>query len=65
MLALRQFMFERVYLAPHAAAEHRRAATVVRKIFDHLIDRGEPVQEATDYVAGMTDRFALWYAEEL
>jgi dGTPase len=65
MLALREFMFERVYLAPHAAAEHQRAASVVRRIFDHLIDRGDPAQDVTDYIAGMTDRFALSYAEEL
>jgi dGTPase len=65
MLALREFMFERVYLARHAAAEHQRAASIVRKIFDHLVDRGEPVQEVTDYIAGMTDRFALSYVETL
>jgi dGTPase len=65
MLALREFMFERVYLAPHAAGEHQRAASVVRRIFDHLIERGDDVQDVTDYIAGMTDRFALSYAEEL
>ncbi len=63
MLALRSFMFERVYLAPHAAAEHRRAHAVVRKIFDHLVERGDGVDEIVDYIAGMTDRFALQYAE--
>jgi dGTPase len=65
MLSLREFMFERVYLGPHAAAEHRRAVAIVRRIFGHLIDRGQPVQEVTDYVAGMTDRFALSYVETL
>jgi dGTPase len=65
MLALRSFMFERVYLAPHAAAEHRRAHAVVRKIFDHLVERGDGVDEIVDYIAGMTDRFALHYAEAL
>jgi dGTPase len=65
MHSLREFMFERVYLGPSAAAEHRRVAAVVRTIFDHLIARGEPAQEATDYVAGMTDRFALTFAESL
>ncbi len=65
MLSLREFMFERVYLGPHATAEHQRAHAVVRKIFDHLIERGDPVQSVTDYVAGMTDRFALSYAEQL
>ena len=30
-----------------------------------LVARGDPVQDVTDYVAGMTDRFALSYAESL
>ena len=65
MLSLRDFMFERVYLGPHSASEHQRALAIVRRIFDHLVDRGDPVQEVTDYVAGMTDRFALSFAETL
>jgi dGTPase len=65
MLALRRFMFERVYFAPQAQSDNARAKAVVRAIFEHLIDRGEPVQDVTDYVAGMTDRFALAYAAEL
>jgi dGTPase len=65
MHALREFMFERVYLGPYGSSEHRRAVAIVRRIFDHLLDRGDDVQEATDYVAGMTDRFALSYAETL
>ncbi len=65
LLALRRFMFERVYLGPHAAAEHARAHAVIQRIFTHLVDRGESAEAATDYVAGMTDRFALAYAAEL
>jgi dGTPase len=65
MLALRAFMFERVYLGPQAAPEHARAHEVVRRIFEHLIERGDEVDEAVDYVAGMTDRFALDYADSL
>ncbi len=65
MLALRRFMFERVYLAPQARSDNARAQAVVRAIFEHLIDKGEPVQDVTDYVAGMTDRFALAFAAEL
>src|SRR2546421_618983 len=61
MLALRSFMFERVYLGPHAAAEHQRARVTVRRIFEHLVDRGDSPAQATDYLAGMTDRFALAY----
>jgi dGTP triphosphohydrolase len=58
-------MFERVYLGPQAAPEHERAHEVVRRIFDHLVESGEHVDEVVDYVAGMTDRFALDYAESL
>jgi dGTPase len=65
MLTLRSFMFERVYLGEDARAEHVRARAAVRQIFDHLVERGDPVDDAIDYVAGMTDRFALGYAESL
>jgi dGTPase len=73
MLSLRSFMFDRVYLGPHVAPEHRRAERVVRAIFDHLYDdperlppgEGDLHERISDYVAGMTDRFALAYAERL
>jgi dGTPase len=66
MLALRAFMFERVYLGPHAEDEHRRIRATVRRIFEHLVDeRGDDLERATDYLAGMTDRFALSFAAEL
>jgi dGTPase len=63
MLALRSFMFEHVYLVEDARAEHSRARATVRRIFDHLVGRGDPIDEVIDYVAGMTDRFALSYAD--
>jgi dGTPase len=70
MLSLRSFMFERVYLGPRAGVEHASAHDVVTRIFDHLLERpelvpgghGDEVERVTDYVAGMTDRFALAYA---
>jgi len=65
MLALRAFMFERVYLAPEARAEHERARLVVQRIFDHLDARGDEPEEIVGFVAGMTDRFALQFADEL
>jgi len=65
MLSLRAFMFEHVYLGPQVEPEHRRAREVIRRVFDHLIARGDDVDEAIDYVAGMTDRFALTFAETL
>ncbi len=65
MLALRSFMFERVYLGEASRAEHEHARATVRRIFEHLIERGDDVDDVIDYVAGMTDRFALSYAESL
>jgi dGTPase len=66
MLALRSFMFERVYLGPHTSAEHAMIDVTIRRIFAHLVDeRGDDIEQATDYLAGMTDRFALAYAAEL
>jgi dGTPase len=65
MLALREFMFERVYLAPETRPEHERARAAIRRIFDHLAARGDGPGEITEFVAGMTDRFALSYADEL
>jgi dGTPase len=65
MLSLRAFMFERVYLGPHTAQEHTRARETVRKIFDHLANRGDSPAEIVDYLSGMTDRFALAYAESI
>jgi dGTPase len=70
MLALRSFMFERVYLGPLVEPEHRRAGEVVEQIVDTLVidparlpsGAGELADRVVDYVAGMTDRFALEYA---
>ena len=65
MMTLRSFMFERVYLADAARAEHARARATVHRIVEHLLARDEPIEDVIDYVAGMTDRFALSYAESL
>jgi dGTPase len=65
MLSLRAFMFERVYLGPQVAPEHERADAAVHAIFDHLAARGDDADEIVDYIAGMTDRFALAYAGSL
>ncbi|MGL6278729.1 MAG: deoxyguanosinetriphosphate triphosphohydrolase [Gaiella sp.] len=73
MLSLRAFMFDRVYLGAHVEPEHRHAREVVHALFDALVaepDRlppGEGVlaDRVVDYLAGMTDRFALAYAARL
>jgi dGTPase len=65
MLALRAFMFEQVYLGPQTKAEHDRARATVRRIFDVLVDRGGDPTDVTEFIAGMTDRYALEYAAAL
>ena len=58
MLSLRAFMFDRVYMQQ----EHALIRADIRRIFDDLVDvQGYSVEDATDYIAGMTDRFALAY----
>ncbi len=63
--SLRAFMFERVYLGPETRGEHERARATVRRIFDALADRGDPPEQITEFIAGMTDRYALEYAQAL
>jgi dGTPase len=65
MLALRSFMFERVYLGPHAQREQERARATVRQIFEQLAQRGEEPEQIVEFIAGMTDRFALSYVADL
>jgi dGTPase len=74
MLSLREFMFEHVYLGPHTREQHEQAEAVIGQIFEHLVEHpdeipegqgGELADRIADYVAGMTDRFALTYAERL
>jgi dGTP triphosphohydrolase len=65
MLALRSFMFEHVYLGEHARGEHVRAHETIAKVFVHLVDRGKSEDEIRSFVSGMTDRFALAYAESI
>jgi dGTPase len=75
MDALREFMFERVYLGPEARREHAKIELVVRSLFEHYcahpeeiplsIPAGQVEQRVTDYLAGMTDRFCIRAFEEL
>jgi dGTPase len=67
MLRLRAFMFERVYLGPIARAEHAKIERVVQGLFDWYCEHPEELPESefeladrvTDWLAGMTDRFAI------
>jgi len=75
MLALRTFLFERVYGQGPLRAEADRAKFVVGSLFAYFCDHPDELGDddpgfdlatrVTDHVAGMTDRFALRRFEEL
>jgi dGTPase len=74
MLSLREFMFERVYLGDAARREQARVGGVIQTLFDHFIDNPELIgadrdddlpTRATDYLAGMTDRFCIRAFEQI
>jgi dGTPase len=80
MMALRDFMFERVYLGPAVRAEHRKITGVLKRLFEHYVEHPEQLpepaggggreeaalaQRVTDYLAGMTDRYCIRRYSEL
>ena len=73
MLRLREFMFQRVYLAADAQREKPRVEGMLRALFDHYADAPPPPltedasdeQRVVDWLAGMTDRFAIRIFSEL
>ena len=74
---LRDFLFARVYNVQAVRAEAERARKVVEFLYDYFKEhpgelpeeytrRGDAVEKAVvDYVAGMTDNFALQQAQKL
>ena len=75
MTELRQFMFDRVYLAPEATREQRKIGFVITTLFDHYCEHPDEIPESipagqlsrrvTDYIAGMTDRFCTRTFEQI
>jgi dGTPase len=75
--ALRDVLFERVYLREEAAAEQDKAVGVIRALFSHFLEHpdeipaeyragpGDDTSRVVDYIAGMTDRYALRTYERL
>jgi dGTPase len=67
MLRLRKFMFDRVYLAADAQRERPRIEHLLRALFEHYADHPPPPsadgasvhERVVDYLAGMTDRYAI------
>jgi dGTPase len=67
MLRLREFMFEHVYLGPAALRQKPRIERMLRALFAHyaehppapLVAGAGERERVVDYLAGMTDRFAV------
>jgi len=71
MHELRDFMFKNVYMSEAQVEHQRQAVKVIRRLVDYHLRRPEQlppaflesdaelVTQVVDYVAGMTDRFAL------
>jgi len=71
MNQLRDFMFERVYESADLQREQQRAVAIIRRLADHHLEHPDEIPvsyreddaavvvQVSDYVAGMTDRFAL------
>jgi dGTPase len=78
---LREFMFERVYLHSRAKEEDPKVAQMIELLYTHFVQhpealppdlrrineqRAEPIERAVvDYIAGMTDRYAIKVFETL
>jgi dGTPase len=77
MNELRDFMFQRIYLGPDQRRQLGEAIDVIRRLVDyHLLHpealpssyrdtEADRITQVADYVAGMTDRFALATHERL
>lgn len=63
---LREWMFENVYIDSPAKLEEKKASRVIRELFYHYCEMLKPICEesriervVTDYISGMTDRYAV------
>lgn len=55
---LKKWMFKHIYIDSPAKREENKAKKIIRELFNfYLQDRSE--REVADYIAGMTDRFAI------
>jgi len=74
---LREFLFQRVYNVKSAEEESERAREVLCRLYRHFIDHEEAMpreylaysdnveRRVVDYIAGMTDHYALRLAEDI
>lgn len=73
MMGLRSYMFENVYRNDYAKGEEKKAFNVIKSLFELFLEKPELIPEkirsgscsednmivVRDYVAGMTDRYAI------
>jgi dGTPase len=74
---LRDFLFAEVYLRTAATDEHDRAIRLLRELFAHFLEHpdqlppeyhrvpGDLPTRVADFIAGMTDRYAVRTYEQL
>ena len=79
MDALRTFMFERVYRNPVAKGEESKAKIIIQQLYEYYIKRPEKLpadflpqldfdgmpRTVCDYIAGMTDNYAVYKYSEI
>jgi dGTPase len=77
MHTLRDYMFEHVYLRASAETQRRRAQQIVRDLVTYYLehadeipgtyrhDESDDLTQVIDYVAGMTDRYAIRTHDDL
>jgi dGTPase len=65
MAATRTFLFERVYVGRVGEATREAVERILQTLLSHYGSDEARRQAAVDYVAGMTDRFALRAFERL
>jgi dGTPase len=77
MLTLRSYMFENVYLRASAETQRMRAQQIIRDLVTYYLehvdevpasyrhDESDNLTQVIDYVAGMTDRYAIRTHDEL
>lgn len=81
MTALRKFMFQNVYLNPEAKGEEQKAIRLVKQLYEYYIEHPERLPEKyvdaiqkeidpkeqiiCDFIAGMTDHYAVMKYEEI
>jgi len=76
---LRDFMFARVYRNPRAKGEESKARAILQQLYTYYIDHPEELpadfhpqldfegmpRTVCDYIAGMTDKYAIFKYNEI